>query len=193
MVGTSFSSFPNAPGAPSGQRGTGSPISACIETEKATSAAGSKLVFMVIVVGYIVSAAELNERPVRFKMAKGIGRRACPSTPSRVPTPRYAIKMRHSPGQCINRPHNRTGMAQVETLARTSTRRVTFRIDEVLNRFMRAGATNDFRAKIIGTTRCSRRIYADVSLLDFHTDKFQLRGIDLPNRASLARAPAANF
>jgi len=29
--------------------------------------------------------------------------------------------------------------------------------------------------------------------LDFHTNKFQLRGIDLPSRASLARAPAANF
>ena len=103
------------------------------------------------------------------------------------------MKMRHSPGQCINRPHNRTGMAQVQTLSRTSTRRVTFRIDEVLNRFMRAGTTNDFRAKMIVTSRCSRSLSSDVSLLDFHTDKFQLRGIDLPNRASLAGALATDF
>src|SRR2546427_10345494 len=66
MVGTSFSSFPNAPGAPSGQRGTGSLISACTKTEKAASPARNKLVFMARVVGYFASEAELNQSPVAF-------------------------------------------------------------------------------------------------------------------------------
>src|SRR5882724_7434111 len=74
MVGTSFSSFPNAPGAPSGQRGIGSLISACIETEKATSAARSKLVFMARVVGYFDSEAELNKGQVAFNEETGNGR-----------------------------------------------------------------------------------------------------------------------
>ena len=84
-------------------------------------------------------------------------------------------------------------MAYVKTLPRTSARRVTFRMDEVLNRFMRAGVKNEFRARIIITTRCSRSISSDVSLLDSHADKFQLRGIDLLNRASLARTPVTDF
>jgi len=66
-------------------------------------------------------------------------------------------------------------------------------MDDMLNRFMRAGVKNEFRAKRISTTRCSRSTSSDVPLLDFHTAKFQLRGIDLPNRGSLARAPATDF
>src|SRR6266581_5493112 len=66
MLGTSFSSSPNAPGAPSGQSGTGSPISAFTETEQVTSPARNKPIFMVRVVGYFASRYDLNECPVAF-------------------------------------------------------------------------------------------------------------------------------
>jgi hypothetical protein len=66
-------------------------------------------------------------------------------------------------------------------------------MDKAWNRFRRAGATKEFSAKIIVTSRCTQSISSDVSLLDFHADKFQLRGIEFPDRVSPARAPAANF
>ena len=122
MAGTSFSSCPNAPGAPSGQRGNGSLISACIETENATSAARSELVFMARVIGCFVSVAELNESPVAFNeevrraMPSGVNLILHESRRSQRRTPHYAMKMRQSPVHCTNRSHKQTGMADVRTL-----------------------------------------------------------------------------
>src|SRR5262245_57161120 len=66
MLGTSLSSFPNAPGAPSGQRGSGAPTSAFTKTDQVTSPARNKLVFMAGIVGSVASWAELNEYPFAF-------------------------------------------------------------------------------------------------------------------------------
>jgi len=66
-------------------------------------------------------------------------------------------------------------------------------MDEMSQRFTGARETNQFCATIMVMRRCSRKVFQDVSLLDFHSDKFQLRGIGLTKKRSLARAPAKIF
>jgi hypothetical protein len=42
-------------------------------------------------------------------------------------------------------------------------------MEEMSNCFTRARETNEFRATMIVAGRCSRKIFSDVSMLDFHT------------------------
>jgi len=56
----------------------------------------------------------------------------------------------------------------------------------------RPGEPTRFRNKTCDVASLAE-VFSDVSLLDFHTEKFQLRGIDFPKKTSRVKGSAKNF